>query len=84
MDSESDSDDEEQGQGSGAGVGASVRAVLTAGRLAESGELQSLEWLDADCELIQFDDRTLLTPWCGSKGWGPGPSRGGASGGHFS
>ena len=37
VESESDSDDEEQGQGPGAGVGASVRAVLTAGRLAESG-----------------------------------------------
>ena len=36
-DSESDSDDEGQGQGAGAGVGASVQAVLTAGRLAESG-----------------------------------------------
>ena len=36
-DSESDSDDERQGQGAGAGVGASVRAVLTAGRLATSG-----------------------------------------------
>ena len=37
VDSDSDSDDEEQGQGSGAGVGASLRAVLTAGRLAASG-----------------------------------------------
>ena len=35
-DSESDSDDEGLGQGSGAGVGASVRAVLTAGRLVAS------------------------------------------------
>ena len=37
VESESDSDDEEQGQGPGVGVGASVRAVLTAGRLAASG-----------------------------------------------
>ena len=41
LESESGSDDEEQGQGAGAGAGASVRAVLTAGRLAESGGASS-------------------------------------------
>ena len=37
MESESDSDDEGRGQGPGVGAEASVRAVLTAGRLAAGG-----------------------------------------------